>query len=265
MRFAVFVSGFGSNLQAIIDAVKKKEITAELALVVSDKKRAFALKRAEAAGIRSLVFRPKDYTNKQSVDRDICIHLKQERIDFIVLAGYMRMLTPFFVKKYPKKILNIHPSLLPSFKGIHGIKDAFTYGTKVTGVTVHIVNEKMDNGPIIMQEAIKVGDKDTLVTLEEKIHKIEHRIYPKAIQMFVEGRLKIKARKVEIIDKPQGTRTKSSKTSDDSVIELPPPQGYIQFQYICLKRTYEHRDKKSKMNNYFKGTEHFSPHVFVAY
>jgi len=201
MRFAVFASGFGSNLQAIIEAVKAGEITAELALVVSDKRRAFAFKRAEAAGIRTLVFRPKDYTNKQSVDRDICIHLKQEKIDFIVLAGYMRMLTPFFVNKYPKKILNIHPSLLPSFKGLHAIKDAFTYGAKVTGVTVHIVNEKMDNGPIILQEAIKIAEKDTLETLEEKIHKIEHRLYPKAIQMFVEGRLKTRGRKVEVLDK----------------------------------------------------------------
>lgn len=199
MRFAVFVSGNGSNLQAVIEAVKRKEIKAELALVISDKRKAYALKRAEAAGIKTLVFSPKDYTNKQSVDRDIAAHLKQEKINFIVLAGYMRLLTPFFVKKFHRKILNIHPSLLPSFRGVHGIKDAFTYGVKVTGVTIHFVDEKMDHGPIIMQESLKIQPTDTLETLEEKIHRIEHRIYPKAIQLFVEGRLKLKGRKVEVI------------------------------------------------------------------
>jgi phosphoribosylglycinamide formyltransferase 1 len=203
MRFAVFVSGHGSNLQAIIDAVKKRELKAELALVFSNKRNVFALKRAEAAGIKTLVLEKKHYATPQSYDRDLVIHLKNENIDFIVLAGYMRMLTPFFVKTYPQKVLNIHPSLLPSFKGTKGIKDAYTYGAKVTGVTVHYVDEKMDHGPIILQESIKIAEKDTLETLEKKIHKLEHRLYPKAIALLVEGRLKIKGRKVEILDKPR--------------------------------------------------------------
>jgi phosphoribosylglycinamide formyltransferase-1 len=203
MRFAVFVSGSGTNLQAIIDAVKRKTITAELALVVSDKRKALALKRADEAGIRTRVFYPKDYTNKQSVDRDMVVFLKQERIDFIVLAGYMRLLTPFFIKKFHRKILNVHPSLLPSLKGLRGIKAAFTYGTKVTGVTIHFVDEKMDHGPIIMQEPLKILGNDTLESLEEKIHTLEHRVYPKAIQLFAEGRLKIKGRKVEITAEPK--------------------------------------------------------------
>ena len=202
MKFAVFVSGHGSNLQAIIDAVKAGEIKAELALVISDNAKAYALKRAEEAGIKTAVFSPKNYTNKQSVDRDIVIQLKNEQIDGIVLAGYMRLLTPFFVKKFHHKIINIHPSLLPSFKGLKGIKDTFTYGAKVTGATVHFVDDKMDHGPIIAQESIKVADDDTLATLEEKIHKIEHRIYPKAIALFVDGRLKVKGRKVVVLDKP---------------------------------------------------------------
>ncbi len=203
MKFAVFASGNGSNLQAIIDNIKKNKITAELALVISDNPKAFALQRAEKAGVPVAVFNPKDYTNKQSVDRDMVIRLKKDKIDFIVLAGYMRLLTPFFVKQFPRKIINIHPALLPSFKGINGIKDAFTYGAKVTGVTVHFVDEMMDHGPIIMQEGVKIQAKDTVDSLAEKIHRIEHRIYPKAVQLYVEGRLKIKQRRVIVLDKAE--------------------------------------------------------------
>jgi phosphoribosylglycinamide formyltransferase-1 len=202
MKFVVFISGNGSNLQAIIDAVKQGEITSELALVVSSSKKAYGLHRAEQAGIKTVVFDPKEYTNKQSVDRDMVICLKEAGIDFIVLAGYMRLLTPFFVKQYHGKILNIHPSLLPSFKGTEGIKDAFTYGAKVTGVTVHLVDEKMDHGPIILQESLKIYEDDTVSALEEKIHKLEHKVYPKAIALFEQGRLKIKFRKVHILEKP---------------------------------------------------------------
>ncbi len=200
MKFVVFVSGEGTNLQAIIEAVKAEEIKAELALVFSNKRKAGALKRAEDAGIKTLFLDRKHYATPQSYERDIVINLKEEKIDFIVLAGYMKILSPFFIRTYPKKILNVHPSLLPSFKGARGIKDAFTYGAKVTGVTIHIVDDKMDHGPMIMQEAIKIKEKDTLETLEEKIHKIEHRIFPKGIALFVDGRLKIGPRKVEVLD-----------------------------------------------------------------
>lgn len=197
-KFAVFISGSGTNLQAIMDSVKAGEIAAELALVVSDRRDAYGLQRAESAGIKTAVFDPKDYTNRQSVDRDIVIALKEYKIDFIVLAGYMRLLTPFFIKQYKNMILNVHPALLPSFKGVDGIKDAFTYGVKVTGVTVHFVDEKMDHGPIIAQEAVRVAEDDTVETLEAKIHALEHKIYPKAIKMFVDGCLKIQVRKVSV-------------------------------------------------------------------
>lgn len=222
LRFAVFISGSGTNLQAIIDAVKAGEIKgAELALVVSSNKKAYGLRRAEEAGIKTVVFDPKAYTNRQSVDRDIVIRLAQERIDFLVLAGYMRLLTPYFVKKFHRKILNIHPSLLPSFKGVAGIKDAFTYGCKTTGVTVHFVDEKMDHGPIILQDAVKIAENDTLETLEEKVHKLEHRLYPKAIALFAEGRLKIKGRKVEILDKPAtpGVAVEEAAAPGEEVVE----------------------------------------------
>ena len=206
MRFAVFASGNGSNLQAIIDAVKAGDISAELGLVFSNKQKAYALKRAEAAGIPVLVMKPKDYTNKQSFERDIVIYLRAHKIDFIVLAGYMLILSPFFVKKYSKRILNVHPSMLPSFKGKQGIKDAFTYGAKTTGVTVHYVDEQMDHGPIIMQEPVRICEGDDLEKLEEKIHKTEHRIYPKAIQLYVEKKLLIRGRKVKILDETREKR-----------------------------------------------------------
>lgn len=204
MRFCVFISGQGTNLQAIIDAVKNGAITAQLALVVSSNPKAYGLRRAEIAGVKTVAFDPKEYTNKQSVDRDMAILLRQEKIELIVLAGYMRMLTPFFIKSFPNKIMNIHPSLLPSFKGVRGIKDALTYGAKVTGVTVHFVDEMMDHGPIILQEPLRIQPYETIQTLEEKIHKVEHRLYPKAIQLFVEGRLKLKGRKIMVLEKPNG-------------------------------------------------------------
>ncbi len=199
MKFALFASGEGTNLQAIIDAVKAGQIKSELALVFSDNRKAPALKRAETSGIKTFCLHRKDYATPQSYDRDILIHLKEAHIDFVVLAGYTRLLTPFFTEMFPRKILNIHPSLLPSFKGLHGIKDAFTYGVKVTGVTIHIVDDKMDHGPIILQEAVKIAENDTLQSLEEKIHALEHKLYPKAILLFEEGRLKIGERKVKII------------------------------------------------------------------
>lgn len=206
LRFAVFASGNGSNLQAIIDAVKSGVIRAELALVFSDKHRAFALKRAAAAGIKTLCLERKDYASPQSYDRAILIYLKEAKIDFIVLAGYMRLLTPFFIKEYPQKVLNIHPSLLPAFKGIQAIKDTFTYGAKVAGVTVHFADEKMDHGPIILQEGFKLTEKETLESLEARVHKVEHKIYPKAIALFADGRLKITGRKVKILERPSVRR-----------------------------------------------------------
>ena len=198
-RFAVFISGQGSNLAAIIEAYKKGVIVSEPVLVISSRHEAPGLEKARRAGLKTVVCAPEDYTNAQSVDRDMAAHLKREQADFIVLAGYMRLLTPFFVKKFRDRILNIHPSLLPAFKGRHAIQEAFQYGVKVTGVTVHFVTEKMDSGPIILQEPVKIGNDDTLETLEQKIHRVEHRIYPKAIALFEQGRLKIEGRRVLIL------------------------------------------------------------------
>lgn len=198
MRFAVLASGNGSNLQAIIQAVKKGSIKAQLAVVVSDNPKAFALKRALAAGIATSVAEPKNFKTREAFDKAILKELKDFSIDFVVLAGYMRILSPLFVRAYKNKILNIHPALLPAFKGAHAIRDAFDYGVKVTGVTVHLVDEKVDNGPIIFQEPVKVQPKDSLKTLEERIHKVEHKLYPKAIALLIQKTLSMQGRKIKL-------------------------------------------------------------------
>ena len=196
MNIAVFVSGNGTNLQAIIDAVKSGRIKAKIALVLSDNKQAYALERAKKAEIETLFLDPRAAGSKEDFDRKIIENLKNRGVELVVLAGYMRLLMPDFVREYKNRIMNIHPALLPSFKGTSGIKDALDRGVKVTGPTVHFVTEKVDSGPIIAQAAVEVKDNDTEDTLREKVHKEEHRIYPEAIKDFVEGRLEVKGRKV---------------------------------------------------------------------
>lgn len=197
-KFAVFASGNGSNLQAIIDAVKAGTIKADLALVFSDRAQAYALERARRAGIEVFHLDPKTFPDKSSFEKAIGKVLKEKGIDFLVLAGYMRLLGETLLNAYPDKILNIHPALLPLFKGMTAIKDAYESKVKTTGVTVHFVDEKTDNGPIILQESVAIGASDTLETLEVKIHGVEHTIYPRAIALFTEDKIKITGRKVEI-------------------------------------------------------------------
>lgn len=197
-NLAVFVSGNGSNLQAIIDAVKSGGLKVNIALALSDNKDAYALARAKEAGIKGIFIDPKIYKTKKEFEQEIISVLEKEKVEAIALAGFMRILSPEFISRYKNRILNVHPALLPSFKGAHGIKDAFDYGVKMTGVTIHFVDEDMDHGPIILQEALRVDDGDTLGSLEEKIHKAEHKLYPEAIRLFSEGKLKIEGRKVII-------------------------------------------------------------------
>ena len=199
MNIAVFCSGSGTNLQAIIDSQKKGYIKAEIKLVVSDTPGCYALKRAENSGVKTVVVERKNYKAKKDFEAEIINVLKKEGIGLIVLAGYMRMLSEDFIRAYENKILNIHPALLPSFKGTRGIKDAFEYGVKVTGPTVHFVTVDMDAGPVIMQSPVKVTEDDTEESLGQAIHEEEHKIYPRAIQLFVEGKLKIEGRRVRIL------------------------------------------------------------------
>jgi phosphoribosylglycinamide formyltransferase-1 len=198
VNIAVFCSGTGSNLQAIIDKVAEGYIPAKIALVVSDNETAFALKRAKKSGIKTLVLDKKDFKTREEFDKEVIKNLKKKGVGLVVLAGFMRLLSPHFIKEYKNKIINIHPALLPSFRGTHGIKDALEYGVKVTGPTVHFVDENLDNGPIILQKAIEVKDDDTEEDLLVRVHKEEHKIYPEAIKLFAEGRLNIKGRRVAI-------------------------------------------------------------------
>lgn len=202
MNIAVFCSGNGTNLQAIIDAIRKRKLKgAKIALVISDNHNAFALKRAKKAKIKSIVVEAKNFETKSDFEKEIIKYLKLERVKLLVLAGFMRIIGKDLLRAYKNRILNIHPALLPSFKGAHGIKDAFDYGARVTGVTVHFVDEKMDHGPIILQEAVPIKEGDSLGSLEERIHKVEHRIYYEAIGLFASGKLKITGRKVKILKK----------------------------------------------------------------
>lgn len=200
MNIAVFCSGNGTNLQAIINAVKSRKLkSVKIALVVSDNPGAYALARAKKAGIKTLVVERSQFAAKSDFEKQIIGSLKKENVRLIVLAGFMRIIGEDILREYKGKILNIHPALLPSFKGAHGIKDAFDYGVKATGVTVHLVDDKMDHGPIILQEAIPVKGNDTLESLESRIHKVEHKLYYKAIDLLVKGRIKIRGRKIGII------------------------------------------------------------------
>jgi len=200
MNIAIFCSGNGTNLQAIINSQKKGHIKAEIKLVVSDALGCYALTRAKDADINMLVVERKNFKTKKDFEAEILKALKKENIDLIVLAGYMRMLSENFIASYENKILNIHPALLPSFKGTQGIKDAFEYGVKLTGPTVHFVTKDMDSGPIILQSPVKVTEDDTEETLREAVHEEEHKIYPRAIQLFVDGKLKIEGKRVRILD-----------------------------------------------------------------
>lgn len=198
MNFAVFCSGQGTNLQAIIDAVKKKRIKAKLALVVCDNPKAYAVKRARRAGIKAAIVNPKKFPTREGLEAEIIRHLNKNNVKLIALAGFMRVLSDRFVRRYRNRILNIHPALLPSFKGAHAIRDALKYGVKVTGPTVHFVTEDVDSGPIVLQEVCEIKNNDKEKDLLARVHKLEHRIYPKAIDLFARGKLKVAGRRVII-------------------------------------------------------------------
>ena len=199
MNIAVLVSGNGSNLQAISDADKKNELSGgKVLLVISDNPKAFALERAKKSGIKTVVLEKLAFQTREEYDEALIKTLKENNIELVVLAGFMRILTERFIDEYENRVLNILPALLPSFKGANGIKDALKEGVKITGVTVHFVEKVVDSGPVILQKSVRVEENDTLDSLEEKIHRAEHEIYPKAIRLFVEGRLKIENKIVKI-------------------------------------------------------------------
>ena len=179
-KLVVLISGNGSNLQAIIDACQK-DLPAEVSAVISNDPDAFGLQRATKAGIPTHVINHRDYTDRAEFDHALRQIIDQYKPDFVILAGFMRKLTPEFVAHYPKRMLNIHPSLLPKYRGLHTHERVLEAGDKEHGVTIHFVTDELDGGPIIAQEKIAVTSDDTAESLKEKIHVIEHRLYPQVI------------------------------------------------------------------------------------
>ena len=198
VNIGVLVSGSGTNLQAIIEAIEAGKIEGKICIVISDNPDAYAIKRAKKYNIKTQYINYKEFSNREEYDKKIISVLKEKDCDLVVLAGYMKILTPYFINAYKNKIMNIHPALLPSFPGLHVQKKAIDHGVKVSGCTVHFVDEGLDSGPIIIQQVVEVKDDDTEESLAERILREEHRIYPRAIQLFSEGKLIIKGRRIFI-------------------------------------------------------------------
>ena len=190
LKIGVLLSGSGTNLQAIIDAIAEG-LPTDIVLVVSSRPDAYGIERARAAGIPTLVMNREKYTDVLAADAQIVEALREAGAEYVVMAGYMRKVTSVMLDAFPNRVLNLHPALLPSFKGAHAIADAFNAGVKVTGVTVHFANADYDKGPIVAQRAIPVAENDTLDTLEAKIHDVEHVLYPEVIGLIAEGRVAV--------------------------------------------------------------------------
>ena len=197
-KIGVVVSGRGSNLQSIIDHIAEGKLNVEVAVVVSDHKEAFALERAAKAGIPTAVVERKGCKDKAEFEDKIDAALREAGAEVVILAGFMRILTGHFISRWENKIINIHPALLPSFKGVDAQGQAVDYGVKIAGCTVHFVDEGTDTGPIILQKAVPVLDDDTEETLAARILKEEHKALPEAIQLWADGKLTIKGRKVYV-------------------------------------------------------------------
>ncbi|WP_042352021.1 phosphoribosylglycinamide formyltransferase [Bacillus massiliigorillae] len=181
-KIAIFASGSGTNLQSIVDYIKQGTLQAEIALVVCDQPGAFAIERAKKENIPTFIFKAKDYENKVAFETEIVKELRERDVEFIVLAGYMRLIGETLLSAYSHKIVNIHPSLLPAFPGKDAIGQAFNAGVKITGVTIHYVDEGMDTGPIIAQQAVDILDGDTRDTLQVRIQDTEHWLYPDVLR-----------------------------------------------------------------------------------
>jgi phosphoribosylglycinamide formyltransferase-1 len=198
----VLISGSGTNLQSIIDAVEAKKLDAKIELVLSNKPDAYGLVRARNHGLPVEVLEHKDFASREAYDQAVVDRLGARGVELVALAGFMRLLSPVFVKAYSNRIMNIHPALLPAFPGLHVQKKAVEHGVRFSGCTVHFVNEECDEGPIIIQAVVPVYPDDTAETLAARILIQEHRIYPRAIQLYAEGRLHIVGRKV-LVDRLQ--------------------------------------------------------------
>lgn len=207
-KIGVLISGSGTNLQSLIDNVENGNINGEIAVVISNKENAYGLERAKKHNIIAMYINQKNYDNLDDFNNAILEVLENRQVDLVVLAGYLKILSNKFINDYKNRIINIHPSLIPSFcgKGYYGLKvheAAIEYGVKLSGATVHLVNEEADNGPIILQEAVEVEYDDTAEILQQKILKIEHKLLPLAVKYFCDGNIEVKDRKVKINVKEQ--------------------------------------------------------------
>jgi len=197
-RVAVLASGRGSNLQALLDAARGPGYPATIVVAVSDRETAPALERARRAGVAAVFVNPKDYADRVAYDAALLATLERHTVGLVCLAGFMRILSPVFVRAYAGRILNVHPSLLPAFPGLAGQRQALEHGVKITGATVHFVDESVDTGPIVLQASVPVLPDDTEATLAARILVQEHRLLPEAVRLFAEGRLEIVGRRVLI-------------------------------------------------------------------
>jgi len=196
LALGVLISGRGSNLMAINEAIENNLLKAKLLLVVSNNKNAAGILWAKEKGLNAIVLEPHDYPDSQHYEDDLIKQLLKAGVEWVALAGYMRLISPKFLEVFKGKVVNIHPSLLPAFPGLEAQKRALEYGVKFSGCTVHFVDEKMDHGPIIAQAVVPVFDDDTPESLADRILKKEHKIYPKILQLIAEGRIKIEGRRV---------------------------------------------------------------------
>ncbi|HQK53499.1 MAG TPA: phosphoribosylglycinamide formyltransferase [Sedimentibacter sp.] len=203
VKIGVLISGSGTNLQSLIDNIETGNIKGKITVVISNRKDAYGLNRARQKNIDALYIRQKDYESFENFNDAIIDELKRHNVELVVLAGYLKILTSKFIDEYRNRIINIHPSLIPAFcgKGYYGIKvheEVIKYGVKLSGATVHFVDEEADTGPIIIQEAVEVSYEDTAETLQQKVLQIEHKILPLAVKYYCEGKIQISGRKVKI-------------------------------------------------------------------
>ena len=211
LHIAALASGTGTNVNALIDAIEKNGLDARMCLVLSNKTDAPVLEKARARAVPVWARDHRDFSSREDFDQAMLAEIRQAGADTIVLAGYMRLLSPAFIQAFSGRILNIHPSLLPSFPGSHGGRDALAYGVRFTGATVHFVDEVMDNGPVIIQAVVPISPNDTLESLMPRIHSLEHRIYPQALQWLAQDRLKISGRRVTLLPAKQPRVTLASQ------------------------------------------------------
>lgn len=197
-RIAVLISGRGSHLKNLIDCCAQGQIAAQIVLVISNVPTAAGLPYAEDAGIESIVVSHKQFPSREKYDEELIRRIQERGADLVCLAGFMRLLSPAFIRAFPMRIMNVHPALLPSFPGLHAQKQALDHGAKVTGCTVHFVDEGLDSGPIILQRAIEILEDDNEDSLSARLLPEEHRAYAEAVRLFFQGRLKVEGRRVRI-------------------------------------------------------------------